>query len=230
MKKNTGMSERILQILKSQGIKPNKFAQKLGYNRSQTIYDVINGVVNPSYDFFEKFSNSEYSKIFNTDWLLTGKGEMLNSSKNNIETQLTMKYNNKGVPYYDVDFLGGYNFMENDQIIKPTFYINFPKYNNADSWVNITGNSMKPLINNGDMIAIKRIRDWERYILYGEIYAIVTDEYRTVKKIHKSEKVDNYLRLVPVNENYDEQDVDKKKYSTCFSSNRLCKEVLLTKN
>lgn len=210
MKKNTGMSERILQILKSQGIKPNKFAQKLGYNRSQTIYDVINGVVNPSYDFFEKFSNSEYSKIFNTDWLLTGKGEMLNSSKNNIETQLTMKYNNKGVPYYDVDFLGGYNFMENDQIIKPTFYINFPKYNNADSWVNITGNSMKPLINNGDMIAIKRIRDWERYILYGEIYAIVTDEYRTVKKIHKSEKVDNYLRLVPVNENYDEQDVDKK--------------------
>lgn len=225
MDKNTGISERILQILKYQGISINKFAKNLGYNRSQTLYDIINSVANPSFDFFEKFSNSEYSVLFNTDWLLTGKGDMLNKSLDNNNDLPMVNYNNSGVPYYDVDFIGGYNIVENDQTINPTYHIDFPQYNKADSWVNTTGHSMEPLINHGDMIAIKKIEDWKTYMLYGEIYAIVTDEYRTVKKVRKSTKGDNYIRLVPLNCDYDEQDIDKRIIRNVFQVVGCAKKI-----
>lgn len=52
MKKNTEISERILQIIEFVKSNPNEFAKKLGYNRGQTIYDVLNNKAKPSYDFF----------------------------------------------------------------------------------------------------------------------------------------------------------------------------------
>lgn len=61
-----------------------------------------------------------------------------------------------GVPYYDVDFCGGFEIMVNDQTSVPAGYINIPQYNKADSWANITGHSMEPLISHGDMIALKK--------------------------------------------------------------------------
>lgn len=120
----------------------------------------------------------------------------------------SLNHDKIGVPYYDVDFIGGFDLVENDQTIDPAYYIDFTQYNRADCWVNITGHSMEPMINQGDMIALKRVRDWKNYLLYGEVYAVVTDEYRTVKIIRKSPKGDDFIRFVPYNrEEYDEQDV-----------------------
>jgi hypothetical protein len=114
-----------------------------------------------------------------------------------------------GVPYYDVDFIAGFDGVENDQTVNPAYYIQFPQYAKADSWVNATGHSMQPLINHGDMIAIKKLEDWDTYLLYGEVYAIVTNEYRTIKYVRKSAKGDEYLRLIPANGEFDEQDIPK---------------------
>ena len=57
-------------------VTPNNFAQKLGYTRSQTIYDILNCKSAPSFDFFNRFQNSEYSEMINIDWLLTGRGSI----------------------------------------------------------------------------------------------------------------------------------------------------------
>lgn len=75
--KNTEISERISKLIEALGIKPNAFAFALGYNRSQTIYDIVNGKSAPSFDFFNKLAMSEYSEILNMDWVLTGRGEIL---------------------------------------------------------------------------------------------------------------------------------------------------------
>lgn len=77
MKKNTEISERILQIIEFVKSNPNEFAKKLGYNRGQTIYDVLNKKAKPSYDFFYRLFSSEYSEIINLSWVITGDGEML---------------------------------------------------------------------------------------------------------------------------------------------------------
>lgn len=113
-----------------------------------------------------------------------------------------------GVPYYDVDFCGGFDLVLNDETCTPAGYIDLPQYSKADSWANITGHSMEPLISNGDIIALRKIEDWQTYILYGEVYGIMTDEWRTVKRIRKSERSD-YIILEPINRDYDIQEIPK---------------------
>lgn len=150
------------------------------------------------------------------------RGETIPDSKRPLlgrllETEIPSKEGNyivsekkkTGVPYYDVDFIGGFDLVLNDQTRNPTYYIDFPAYNKADAWANITGHSMEPLISHGDIIALKKIEDWPNYILYGEVYGIITSEYRTVKKVRKSIKGEDYLRLVPLNPDYDEQDIHR---------------------
>ncbi len=139
----------------------------------------------------------------NRVWLLTGEGEMLKSEGG--EMQICGQ--GKGVPYYDVDFIGGFDLVANNQTAKPAYHINFEEYNRADCWVNVTGHSMEPAISHGDIVALKEVQDWETYILYGEVYAIVTDEYRTIKKVRKSQRGDEYIKIIPTNTEYDEQDI-----------------------
>ena len=59
----TSISERILQLIDFLKISRNAFAKKLGYSRSQVIYDIVNNKAKPSFEFFEKFLNSEYSAL-----------------------------------------------------------------------------------------------------------------------------------------------------------------------
>lgn len=70
------ISARIETIIDSCATTPNNFAKVLGYGRAQTIYDIINRKCAPSYDFFNRFTDSEYSAIINLRWLLNGEGEM----------------------------------------------------------------------------------------------------------------------------------------------------------
>lgn len=129
------------------------------------------------------------------DWLLYGEGEML---KNTDPNQPTTNQNGKGVKYFDVDFIAGFDIVLNNHTVTPAYYIDFKPYNKADYWVNVTGHSMDPLISHGDIIAIKKLNDWKTYYLPGEIYAIVTDEFRTIKKIRKGDNEGEVL-LVPEN-------------------------------
>lgn len=74
--KDTEISARVALVIQSLSLTPNSFASTLGYQRSQTIYDIINGKSAPSYDFFRRFMLSPFSRQINIDWLLTGRGKM----------------------------------------------------------------------------------------------------------------------------------------------------------
>ena len=116
----------------------------------------------------------------------------------------------KGVPYYNVDFIGGFDMIINDQTINPEYYIQFKPYDKATCWCNITGHSMEPEISHGDIIALREIQD-ASFLPYGEIYAIVTtNEMRTVKRIGPSSNPDNYT-LIPTNKSpeYGTQELPK---------------------
>ena len=133
------------------------------------------------------------------------------------ENKPTISYS-QGKPYYNVDFLGGFDIIINDQTINPEYLIDFKKYEDADCWCNISGQSMEPLISNGDIIAIKQLHDWREFLLSGEVYGIVTRDMRTVKIVTKSPKGDDYLHLVPVNksEEYQPQDIPVKLITHVF--------------
>lgn len=193
------ISARITEVINYLGETSNSFAAKLGYPRAQTIYDIQKMKSAPSYDFFQRFSITGLSAKINIDWLLTGEGSMLRS---NVSDQLrppSINQDYKGVPYYNVDFIGGFELIPNDQTLLPDYYINYPPYNKPDVlWCNLTGHSMEPEISNGDIIAVKEVHSPIEYLPAGEIYGIITEDYRTVKRIRPSEHK-GFIRLVPSN-------------------------------
>ena len=160
-----------------------------------------------------------YSKCVNIspEWLLTGKGPMLKTALQEamVVEPVRSESPNKGAPYYDVDFLGGFDITFNDQTINPEYNIDFKPFNKPGvTWVNITGHSMEPKINHGDIIALKECRLED--VQYGEIYAVVLDTIRTVKILRKA-KDPNRMRYVPINEeNYDEQEYDNSRILRIF--------------
>ncbi|MCX2484512.1 XRE family transcriptional regulator [Pedobacter sp. MR2016-24] len=128
-----------------------------------------------------------------------------NESNSSIDQSSIPTFNNsrKGVPYYDIDFVGGFDLVFNNTQVNPAFYIDFLPFNDADYWVNVSGKSMGPLIAHGDIVALKQVNDWKRFLLEGEIYAIITDNgFRTIKMIGSCEDKDSFM-LIPYNKSED---------------------------
>lgn len=179
-----------------------------------------------------------YTKCEDIDlsWLLTGRGSMLKSEgvplmgdkEGGKEVALPeVNYEYKGAPYYNVDFIGGFDLVLNDQTRNPDYYINFPPYNKEGViWCNITGHSMEPELNNGDFIAMKEMHSQIEYLPAGEIYGIITDDYRTIKRIRMAKRK-GFVRLIPTNKSpeYAEQEIPvemiRKVYAVLGSMHRL---------
>ena len=85
--KNAEISARIAEIVEFVGETPNSFAKNLGYDRTQTIYDILNMKSAPSFDFFRRFSIAGYSEIINFDWIFTGNGKMLQVDRLSIQPE-----------------------------------------------------------------------------------------------------------------------------------------------
>lgn len=123
-----------------------------------------------------------------------------------------------GRPYYNVDFLGGFDLVLNDSTIVPDYNIDFAPLNKPGvMWCNITGNSMYPKLTSGAIIAIREVVSWKDFLTFGEIYAIVTtNDLRTVKIVRKAENENNF-KLVPINTaEYDEQEIPKEMVARVF--------------
>lgn len=160
----------------------------------------------------EKSYSTTFHKIqtaypqLNMVWLKTGEGEMLNESEEAALAAVPKVSYTDGVPYYDVDFECGFDELINPGAPNPDYMIRMPGYEKATLWCNATGHSMAPEVNNGDIIALRRVEDTS-FLPYGEIYAIVaTNNLRTVKRLGRSDKP-GHLRLIPTNKDYDEQDI-----------------------
>ncbi|EGW47742.1 hypothetical protein HMPREF0666_01107 [Prevotella sp. C561] len=199
--------ERFDKYMKYKGLNDNKVTNSLGLSI---------GTLGKSRKENRDLSDRNIENIlkFYTDlnrtWLLTGEGEMLANENTNSQSLPKTSYTT-GRPYYNVDFIGGFDLVLNDQTIMPEYNIDFAPYNqDGVFWCNITGNSMQPKISHGDIIALKEVSDWQSFLTMGEIYAIVTtNELRTVKIIRRGIS-DDVFRLIPINTtDFDEQEIPK---------------------
>lgn len=145
----------------------------------------------------------------NVDWLLTGEGDMLRA-----EVSPKISYTD-GVPYFDEDFLLGFDEVTAPNSENPDFLIRMPGYEKATLWCNASGHSMEPEISNGDIIALQRIEDFS-FLPFGDVYGfITTNGMRTIKRLGKSEK-EGYYRLIPTNKEYDEQEIPINKIALVY--------------
>lgn len=188
------------------------FADKLGVSEGN-IRGYIKGVV-PKADVLEKIVRT---CDISSEWLLTGKGEMKISRPHQIKIEKNEENDEKksdlpkislekgeGKPYFDVDFLGGFDEVFNSQVSVPDCNVIVPGFEKAQVWCNVTGHSMEPKINHGDIIAMRECSVDD--IQYGETYAVVLDTIRTIKILRKGSSPD-VLRYVPINTtDFDEQE------------------------
>lgn len=192
--------DRIKQYLDIKGISVSAFERSVGMSNASFGKSLKKGGAIGT----DKLENilSVYPDI-SVEWLFSGKGSMLKDKKGNPEPTITTNPQD-GVPYYDVDFIGGFSEIFNCQTAIPHNYIKIQGFERADCWCNVSGHSMEPKINHGDIIALRNCNVED--ILYGEIYAVVTNSVRTIKILRKSKKP-NMLRFIPINtEEFDEQE------------------------
>ena len=142
-------------------------------------------------------------------WLVDGEGQKFRYPDEVLETiPARRSYDVRvGIPYYNVDFVMGFDLIINDQTVNPEYMIDFAPYNKCDCWCNATGNSMYPTIAHGDKIAIKEVRDPQSCLISGEVYAIVTtNELRTIKRVKDN---GDTVTLIPDNKDFPEQTISK---------------------
>lgn len=213
--------ERVNKLIKDLGLTPNAFAKKVGLG-SSNLSRKLKGCT--------PFTAKDYLKIseamgVSRKWLETGEGDcyeiprMYDRSVVNmaIDKSIGQVLHGKDAkPFYDVDFALGFCEMYNDAPNTPTKYISVPGYEKTDFWCRASGDSMKPLISNGDIIALKVIPDWSEFLPMNEIYAIMTtNDLRTVKVIRKGPDNEHFT-LHAINEEYEDQEIKKETITKVF--------------
>lgn len=196
----TTVKQRLIQFIKAENISIREFERTCGLS---------NGYIKSLRESpkVEKIADilSAYPELSRT-WLLTGEGEMLNTTKVPV---YDIGISDKGVPYVgDGENVTAGPLAGFGEAITPgdiTDYINVPSlsWRDGDFAVRTRGRSMidtrhpEQNINDG---AIVCLRPWrESYIQWGEIYCIATTAGFAVKRLMPAES-DNAVRCVSSNE------------------------------
>lgn len=214
----TSANERLKTLQKVLGYGSQQaFADALGIRQGSLsdIYRAKNGI---GVSGQIKIALSKYG--VNIDWLDTGEGPMLKEEKEKEEEYelLPRITEDKGRPYYDVDFLGGYGEFADDPASAPvTYMIDYPPYNKEGVfYMNVRGDSMSPEINSGDLVALRPIEAWYDFLLLGKVYAIVTlSGQRTIKRLRRGSDSEHYT-LEPINPAYESQEIPKTQIERVF--------------
>lgn len=132
-----------------------------------------------------------------------------------------------GTLVYDIDATCGMDNREieftEDRIIGS---VDLPEISKTAKIVTANGDSMEPVIYNGNRVVIREIFNWED-IFYGQIYLILLDEYRMIKYIRRYEQDEkNYIILRSENSKYDDITLHKSKIRKLF----IVENILSVKN
>jgi len=117
---------------------------------------------------------------------------------------------NRKVPYYDVDATAGnVTIFAEGQTEYVKQYIDVPAFSDCQMFIGVSGNSMYPKYCSGELIALKKILDYD-IIAFNEAYLVVTKEQRLLKYIRKGKDKDHWL-LVSENSEFESFEVPIKK-------------------
>lgn len=206
------INERVDSIIKEL-FSGNKraFSREVGISTSVTENIVGKRQSNPSFEVLEKIVKT--INDLNSDWLLTGKGAMLNAEKIQQNTN-TLILSENNIPYGNADIARPFLNIENNIIDPISSFItaiektdckniSIPFIRDYDFSLRAYGDSMvnqdntKKSIDDGDIVACKFWK--EPYIRWGEIYALATTSGCIIKKIIPSDIV-NHINCVSFNE------------------------------
>ena len=220
------INNRFLQIIENKCLgNQKKFAEMIGF-APQVISNIVSGRKSkPSYDVLNAVLSSFVD--INAEWLLTGRGNMLKSDNENQESGIIIHHGNRKtrdkiiesqeIPLYDLEATAGLvELFKGGKAAQVLETIKIPNLPSCDGALSVTGDSMYPLLKSGDIVLYKQIPVNPDSIFFGEMYllGVMIDEFEemiTVKYVQKSDKGDDYVKLVSLNQHHQSKDIQIKR-------------------
>ena len=210
---NEARIERIKELMKSMGLKQIAFAERIGMDASN-----FSKHMKGKLPLGDTLLNKVVVELgVSKEWLLTGEGDMWQrNARNNQLPTVTVPVGDLdmtgstigGTRVYDLDVTAGGMARErmfaDEQVIGT---INMPAIHPDCCIVRVSGDSMAPVIGNGDLIAIREVRN-PNLIFWGQIYVVLLDDYRMVKYVRRHPDPSQVI-LRSENSNYDDIEVAK---------------------
>lgn len=172
----------------------SEMARKTGVLQPTLNNIVANRKSKPSADNLTKIANSIES--LNSEWLLTGEGEMLRTPT----ADTSVNTSQKALPLIPFEAIAGYLSIDNtgvrfedcEQYVIPEF-----EQRGAEFIIRVSGSSMYPKYSNGDLLGCKKIKDI-LFFQWGKIYVLDTSQGTLVKRVYEHEN-DDFVMLVSDN-------------------------------
>lgn len=171
MNKNSDIKERVAIVLKYKQLNVNRASKVLSMPQ-RTLNRQVNEDGNVGIDLVNALL--KHFPEISPAWLVLGEGEMLLSDSKPVE---------KGAPFYnDLPVTAGHRDAFDPANEKPSAYISLPVHG-ADFYFPVSGNSMEPEINDGDIVGVKMVERSEG-IEHGVVYMVVTNDARMIKRCY----------------------------------------------
>lgn len=189
--------DRIQQIVNTfAGGKNTLFASKLGVSEGN-IRSYIKGTM-PKADLLAKIVNS-YD--INPMWLLTGKGEILNSDDEQT-TLIPVASPEGGIPLVPIDAWAGLLHGEISVALSECERFFVPSFKDADFLISVRGDSMSPRYQSGDLVACKFLNLSDLFFQWGKVYVLDTNQGAIIKKVRPGSTNDT-ITLISENPEYE---------------------------
>ncbi|MBN2668782.1 MAG: helix-turn-helix transcriptional regulator [Bacteroidales bacterium] len=196
--------ERLDKYMKHKGLNDNKITVETG---------ISNGIIGKGRKR-GALSQENISKILHTyneinaNWLLTGKGDMLQQTHKSTPVAVKDK---TGYPLVSINAVGGFgssDFAIGERDIKDYYVVPKFKDRKIDFMIEVSGSSMYPKYNSGDVVACRIIRE-SKVIQWNKVYVVATSENGIlIKRLHKSEDKE-CISIVSDNKEYAPFDLPK---------------------
>lgn len=172
-----GLLERAKEFISCKSLTAKQFEQIVGLS---------NGAFSKLSDSTRKSTIDRISKAFpelNTEWLITGRGEMLNEKENNIlKSSIDRKDTRPRIPYDAAagtltDTVEGITEYQCEEV--PVISA-FPHY---DFTIRVVGRSMEPEYFAGDEVACLKVNE-KRFLQWGRVHVLDTTQGVVIKRIY----------------------------------------------
>lgn len=203
---NEDIKSRIKYLIHELRLTQGEFAEKIGCDQSN-LSKHLNGKLPISEALINKIViNLGVSK----SWLKDGLDVPFPKYSSGMVPELLIDESEmksmKGTPVYDIDVTAG-------SLSRPMMFadehivgaVNMPNISKDCRIVRVSGDSMNPVICNGDFIAVRELTNMSQ-IFWGHIYVVVLDDYRMVKYLRKHPDQDKVI-LRSENPRYDDMEV-----------------------
>jgi phage repressor protein C with HTH and peptisase S24 domain len=192
--------------------------------------NLSNGFVNNIGDGIRKRSLDNISIAYpslNTSWLLTGEGNMLKDKNGSTTVPITQNFVEGSIPLYDIEINAGTvtRIIDDNNTVPLAGWLYLKDNPNTTGLIGVRakGDSMSTFIDGGDIMLIRRLRNFD-FIPPGHAYVVISDELSIVKYLRNG-KDENHWTLRSHNKNYEDFTVKRSSIKHLFIVVKVLKEL-----